>query len=74
MSGLSAALGLAAASAVGRLRRRCCCDNRAVVAFWSVVMVVAVAAAAVWSQLSHFFMVSLVWMFWCAHHESVFST
>ncbi len=35
------------------------------VAFWSVVVVVVVvvAAAAVWSQLSQFFMVSLVWMF-----------
>ncbi len=74
MSGLLAALGLAAALAVGRLRRRCCCDSRAVVAFWSVVMVVVVAAAAVWSQLRRFFMVSLVWMFWCARHESVLST
>ncbi len=55
VSGLSASLGLAAASAVGRLRRRCCCDSRAVVAFWSVVVVVVVAAAAVWSQLSRFF-------------------
>ncbi len=33
VSGLLAALGLAAASAVGQLRRRCCCDSRAVVAF-----------------------------------------
>ncbi len=36
------------------------------VAFWSVVVVVVVvvvAAAAVWSQLSQFFMISLVWMF-----------
>ena len=63
MSGLLAALGLAAASAVGRLRRRCCCDSRAVVAFWSGVLVVVGAAAAVWSQLSRLFMVSLVWMF-----------
>ncbi len=55
MSGLSTALGLAAASAVGRLWRHCCCDIRAVVAFWSVVVVVVVAAAVVWSQLSRFF-------------------
>jgi hypothetical protein len=55
VSGLSAALGLAAASAVGQLRQRCCCDSRAVVAFWLVVVVVVVAAAAVWSQLSQFF-------------------
>ncbi len=56
VSGLLAASGLAAASAVGWLRRRCCCVSRAVVAFWSVVVVVVVVAAtAVWSQLSRFF-------------------
>ncbi len=55
MSGLSAALGLAAASAVGQLQRRCCCDSRVVVEFWLVVVVVVVAVAAVWSQLSQFF-------------------